>query len=144
MTTTIRVPLNVHTIDMVKPDHCVRNRLDLFKKSMPAERCRGCEFEILSEGKCEYEEVEIESASGDYETVDLDGDRNTNHWFHICCTNCNAIIEERGFGYPTSREVMKCKRCGTPHVFLRRVRNSREERGKYVFAVPTKSSVFRR
>jgi len=39
---------------------------------------------------------------------------------------------------------MKCEKCGTPHVFLRRVRNSREERGKYIFAVPTKSSVFRR
>lgn len=107
----MEVPLNRYALEMVKPDKCIR-RSHMYNNE--ADICDEC---FLCIGNfCVYDTVEVEYASGFYET-DSDKKRK-NYYEQFCCPKCGEIIGQDSYYIIDWNNDIQCKHCGSEYVAL--------------------------
>jgi len=115
MTDIMKYSLNRYSVEMVKPERCIRRRGPLFGH-IEAWICDNC-F-LCSGDNCVYEIIDVEYASGSYN----DNYGDTWNFEQFCCPNCGEMISQvssRIISWTGHHPDITCKHCKMEFVGLK-------------------------
>jgi len=139
----IEIKIPKYFVEIVNLKNCIRGLYHIDYECKFEERCKKCYFYSISytdHVMCKYAEYITEATHG---KICYERDSYVYYWKQFICSHCGELVhcDESTNNYAgyyfNYRYEYRCKKCNTPHMFIKDVQSeSNDGSWDVMFAVP--------